>query len=51
MRREFDGLNSELLIKSQVFEEHKNMHQLELQNLESELEAIKHKYDRKELVL
>lgn len=39
------------MIKNQVIEENNTNHQLELQNVESDLEAIQHKYDRKELVL
>lgn len=50
-RRDYDSLNSDLLIKNQVFEETNINHELEKQHIESELEAIKHKYDRKELVL
>jgi hypothetical protein len=51
LRRQADKLNSDLLLKNQVIEEVKLSHLAELQNLESEFEALQHKYDRKELVL
>jgi seryl-tRNA synthetase len=51
LRRDYDTLNSEILIKDQILEE-KQIHALnEYNNISSELEALKHKYDRKELVL
>jgi len=46
-----DSLNSDVLIKNQVIEETKISHLNEIQNMESEFEALQHKYDRKELVL
>ena len=51
MRRKNDTLNGEILLKSQIIEENRIGAINEIQQLESEYEALKHKYDRKELIL
>lgn len=51
LKRQYDQLNSEMLLKNQIFEEQRINQVNEITNLESEYESLKHKYDRKELVL
>lgn len=46
-----DLLNGEVLLKNQIIEDNKMKMIGEIQNLQSELEALQHKYDRKELIL
>lgn len=46
-----DLLNGEVLLKNQIIEDNKMKMIAEIQNLQSELEALQHKYDRKELIL
>ena len=51
MRQMNDLLNGEVLLKNQIIEDNKMKMIGEIQNLQSELESLQHKYDRKELIL
>ena len=51
MRRKNDTLNGDILLKNQIIEENRINAINEIQHLESEYEALQHKYDRKELIL
>ena len=51
MRQMNDLLNGEVLLKNQIIEDNKMKMVGEIQILQSELEALQHKYDRKELIL
>lgn len=51
MRRINEGLNGDILLKNQVIEDNKMKMLGEIQNLQSELDMLNHKYDRKELIL
>ena len=44
-------MQSDVLLKSQIIEDNRMNAISEIQNLESEYEGLKHKYDRKELIL
>ena len=46
-----DLLNGEVLLKNQIIEDNKMKMIADIQNLQSELESLQHKYDRKELIL
>ena len=51
LRKQIEVINGEVLLKNQMIEENRIMALQEVQNLESEFEALQHKYDRKELIL
>eukprot|EP00356_Strombidium_inclinatum_P010689 CAMPEP_0170485444 /NCGR_PEP_ID=MMETSP0208-20121228/4715_1 /TAXON_ID=197538 /ORGANISM="Strombidium inclinatum, Strain S3" /LENGTH=215 /DNA_ID=CAMNT_0010759101 /DNA_START=639 /DNA_END=1286 /DNA_ORIENTATION=+ len=51
LQREVDSLNTEILLKNQVIEENTMNAHIQMQNMESDMEQIKHNYDRKELIL
>jgi|TARA_B110001450_G_C17511549_1_gene436612 hypothetical protein len=51
VRKQFDGVNTDMLLKNQIDEENRINQVTEINFLESEFEGLKHKYDRKELIL
>ena len=50
-RRNNEELQGDVLLKSQIIEDNRMNAISEIQNLESEFDSLKHKYDRKELIL